>query len=216
MKNISPILRSKKQARQFYDRMSGKYDWLTYSEKPLIRKGVEALSPLPGEHILEIGCGTGTGMALMNQAIHNSERSPNKIFGLDISHQMLLISQEKTNANLIQGDAANLPLKASAFDALFCSFTLELFSEADIPIILQSFHRALKPNGRLVVIALVKPPENVAVKIYEFAHRLFPVAIDCRPIPLKDILINNGFQIASEARFMNWGLPVERVLCFPA
>jgi ubiquinone/menaquinone biosynthesis C-methylase UbiE len=216
MKNISPILRSKEQARHYYDWISGIYDWLSLSEKPLIEKGIEALSPQPGERILEIGCGTGLGIALMNEAIDSPKGRANTIIGLDISHQMLLISQEKTNANLIQGDAANLPLKASAFDALFCSFTLELFSEADIPIILQSFHRALKPNGRLVVIALVKPPENVAVKIYEFAHRLFPVAIDCRPIPLKDILINNGFQIASEARFMNWGLPVERVLCFPA
>jgi hypothetical protein len=43
--HIAPILRSKGQARKYYNRISGIYDWLTISEKPLIQQGVETLNP---------------------------------------------------------------------------------------------------------------------------------------------------------------------------
>ena len=58
--SVAPILRTKEQARRYYDRISPLYDWLTASEKPLIEKAVTALAPQTGETILEVGSGTGT------------------------------------------------------------------------------------------------------------------------------------------------------------
>lgn len=216
MNRIAPILRSKQQARQFYNRISRIYDWLTASEEPLIRKGIEKLSPRPGERILEIGCGTGTGLVRMERAVSNLGDTTGSIVGLDLSHQMLIESQKKSQTDLLQGDATKLPVRSEIFDGVFCSFTLELFPEEEIPIVLGEIRRVLKSQGRLVVIALAKPPENMAVRLYEFAHKVFPVAIDCRPIPLKHILETNGFQIEAEMQFMNWGLPVELVRSMPA
>lgn len=209
--HIAPILRSKEQARQYYNRISGIYDWLTISEKLLIKKAVETLNPQAGERILEIGCGTGTALAALQKTVSDSE----DFFGLDLSHQMLLKSQRKSDASLIQGDAVNLPLLSSRFDGVFCSFTLELFPEDELPVVLQEIRRVLNPGGRLVVIALSAEPNNLAVKLYEFAHRLFPVAVDCRPIPLQRILTENNFQVQSADLFMNWGLPVKRIACTP-
>ncbi|MFW5714225.1 MAG: class I SAM-dependent methyltransferase [Brevefilum sp.] len=211
MKNITSVPRSKEQAQNYYDRISGIYDWLTASEKPLIKKGVNLLSPKPDERILEIGCGTGPGLKFIEENSKGSAR----VAGLDLSRNMLLKSREKTSAGLIQADAAKLPISHSRFDGVFCSFTLELFSENEIPSVLREIHRILRSDGRLVAVALSKYPENLAVTLYEFAHQLFPVALDCRPIPLKQILEDNDFRVITEEKLMNWGLPVEMVECKP-
>ena len=211
MKQLTPILRSKEQARRYYNRISGIYDWLTASEKSLIKNGVDTLSPQAGEKILEIGCGTGTGLKF----ILNKLNASGTVVGLDLSHKMLLESKAKTSANLLQGDASELPITRAVFDGVFCSFTLELFSEKEILIVLKEIHRVLHTDGRLVVIALAKHPYTLAVRLYEVAHKLFPVAVDCRPIPLRQIIEENGFKILSTDKMMNWGLPVERVECKP-
>ncbi|MDY6873726.1 MAG: hypothetical protein SVR81_07145 [Chloroflexota bacterium] len=57
-----PVALPKADAQRYYDRLSKIYDWLTASERSLIEKNVSVLSPTKGETILEIGCGTGTGL----------------------------------------------------------------------------------------------------------------------------------------------------------
>jgi ubiquinone/menaquinone biosynthesis C-methylase UbiE len=209
VKAIAPVTRSKDQARRYYNRISGIYDWLTASEKPLIEKGVQMLCPNPGETILEIGCGSGMGLELIAEKVSQS----GAVVGLDLAHQMLLESREKANAFLLQGDGARLPLQRGLFDGIFCSFTLELFAEEEIPQVLGEIRRALKPDGRLVVVALTQMPVTVALRLYELAHSLFPVAVDCRPIPLQHLLRKHGFMILSTNQFMNWGLPVKIIAC---
>lgn len=209
--HITPIPRSKGQARQYYNRISGIYDWLTISEKPLIQQGVETLNPQAGECILEIGCGTGRALAALQKTVGDSE-----IFlGLDLSHHMLLRSQKNSEASLIQGDAIKLPLLSRGFAGVFCAFTLELFPEDEIPVVLQNIRRVLNPGERLMAIALSAKPEDPAVKLYEFAHKLFPVAVDCRPIPIERILIENNFRVQSLNLFMNWGLPIKQIASTP-
>ncbi len=212
MKPIAPIERSKDQARQYYNRISGVYDWLTASEKPLIKKGVQLLSPQPGETLLVIGCGSGTGLKLIQRAVRGSCQ----LTGLDIAHQMLRESHKKTSAFLVQGDGVDLPFEDKEFDGVFCSFTLELFAEEEIPRVLGEIRRALASNGRLVVVALSSEPNNLAVRVYAGFHKLFPVAVDCRPIPLNQILAQNGFRILEEKQVMNWGLPVRITSSKPA
>lgn len=204
MKPIAPILRSKEQARRFYSRISTFYDLLTASEKPLIMKGIAALHPLPGESILEIGCATGIGLGMIERIMEGQGFS----LGLDLSYDMLQACRKKTSGNLLQGDAGYLPLSSAQFDGVFCSFTLELFSQDQIEQVLKEIRRVLKPEGRLLVAALSSHRENLATKLYGAAHRLFPVAVDCRPIPVDRILQENGYEIRSAKEYMNWGLPI--------
>ena len=212
MKPFAPVTRSREQARQYYNRISGIYDWLTSSEKPLLEKGVEMLSPQSGESIFEIGCGSGTGLKLISESLSKS----GTIIGLDLAHQMLLESQKKSEAGLVEGDGSNIPLQDEQFDGVFCSFTLELFPAKEIPRVLGEIRRLLKPEGRLIIVALSVNPHTLAVKLYEFAHKLFPVAVDCRPIPLESILNENGYRIQTKTELMNWGLPVKIIASEPA
>lgn len=213
MSALLPIKRSKAQARRFYDRISGIYDVLTASEKPVIKQGLDLLDVQPGEHVLEIGCGTGSAL----QWIHNNASTPAGVLGLDLSRQMLLKSQQKTSRLqhpplLIQGDGVKLPLAKAAFDAIFMSFTLELFSEAEIKTVLGECRRALKPSGRLGVVSLADTPRTLPLRLYELAHQLFPVAVDCRPIPVIDLLQTNGFEVKTAIKERNWGLPIHLTL----
>ncbi len=213
MSELLPIKRSKAQARRFYDRISGIYDILTASEKSLIKQGLDLLAVQPGEHVLEIGCGTGSGF----QWLLETTPPPVWVVGLDLSHQMLLKSKQKNSGAQpqplhVQGDGVKLPFPKAVFDALFMSFTLELFSEADISALLGECRRVLKSSGRLGVVSLADTLRTFPLRLYELAHQLFPVAVDCRPIPLPNLLEANGFEVKAVINQRNWGLPIHLTL----
>ena len=214
MTEMLPVNRTKDQARRYYDRISCIYDWLTKSEKKFIKEGVDRLSTSPGETVLEIGPGTGTGLKLIAEALS----AQGCVVGVDLSYEMLTESKEATRKSnpapfLVQGDGVNLPLQGNQFDAVFCSFTLELFSQDEIGTVLKEIKRLMKPSGRLSVVALAQNPRTLPVCAYELIHQLFPVAVDCRPIPLIDLLSSHDLNILETEKLMNWGLPVHIVLC---
>jgi demethylmenaquinone methyltransferase/2-methoxy-6-polyprenyl-1,4-benzoquinol methylase len=208
-----PVQRSKEQARSYYDRLSGIYDWLTASERSLIEQGVAVLAPQPGETLLEIGCGTGTGLAAMAECLQQQ----GQLFGLDLSFKMLQKAdqrkaQQSTPIQLIESSADKIPLPSGTVDGVYCAFTLELFSQDEMVTVLNEVKRILKPGGRLAVASLSFEPHNLMVRLYEWGHRTFPVALDCRPIPAERLLAEADFKIMNKQKFMNWGLPVDIIL----
>ncbi len=83
---ISRVRRSKAAARASYDRMSGWYDWMAgSSEKGFTEQGLELLCVQPGEHVLEIGCGTGQSLL----ALSHAAGAIGRVYGLDLSSGML-------------------------------------------------------------------------------------------------------------------------------
>jgi ubiquinone/menaquinone biosynthesis C-methylase UbiE len=76
-----------------------------------------------------------------------------------------------------------------------------------IPLVLEECRRVLARKGRLTVVSLAEGT-NLAVHLYTWLHRRFPGYLDCRPIPLEQVIQDAGFETISRERISLWGLPV--------
>lgn len=213
---IERVTRTRQEAKSHYDRLSGWYDLLTNpSERKSRDLGLKLLRVVEGEKALVIGSGTGHGILTLAQAVGDT----GKVFGIDLSEGMLEVARERVSAaglaervQLQRGDATMLPFAAEFFDAVFMSFTLELFDTPEIPIVLQECRRVLKMDGRICVVAMSKlGKERFMVKLYEWAHRKMPGYVDCRPIYVREAVEEAGFRAAEIINNSIWGLPVEIV-----
>ena len=210
---ISRVTRTKLQAKAAYNRLSNWYDFLEGGfENKAIVTGITMLRPQQGEKILELGFGTGISIIHLARRVGDS----GKVYGLDLSEGMLHRSQTKVakeglspKVELMIGDAVNLPYQSGTFDAVFMSFTLELFDTPEIPLVLGECRRVLKPIGRICIVSMSKKGHGIMLSIYEWAHRTFPRYIDCRPIFLGKVLKESEFNILESKNFNIWGLPVE-------
>ncbi|MBS3817989.1 class I SAM-dependent methyltransferase [bacterium] len=216
---ITKVKRSKDEARKTYNRLAGIYDVLSGpGERRLIVKGLRMLNPEAGEGILEIGFGTGYALARLAESVGTE----GKVQGIDISERMLERSRKRLKskgmldrASLVRGDASSLPYGADSLDAVFASFTLELFDTSEIFTVLQECRRVLKPEGRIVVVGLSKEGGLGLVKrLYERLHQRFPAWLDCRPIRVAKFLEQAGFRIAVQDVDSLWGLGLETVRAF--
>jgi len=200
-----------------YDRLSHVYDLLAgSSEMPFINLGLELLRVEPGESVLEIGCGTGKALVELCQQVTKK----GNVYGLDLSYGMLQAASKRLteiryleNAPLICGDGASLPYASGVFSSVFMSFTLELFDTPEIPLVLAESWRVLEPDGRIGVVAMLKPIQaSLIVRLYEWLHAHFPTYVDCRPIIAGEMIRSAGFRLEKQLVKSMWGLPVELLL----
>lgn len=214
--------RPKAAARAIYDRLSRRYDLLagTAERKPR-EAALDLLAPVAGETILEIGCGTGYALSRLARAVGDT----GMVHGLDLSRGMLEVARRRLvdagladRVSLRVGDGATLPYPDSAYDAVFMSFTLELFDTPEIPLVLAECRRVLRPGGRLAVVALSRKCKGslsrAMVGLYEWFHERLPGYVDCRPIYIDDALTASGFEVKDRRPMGMWGLPVEAVVGF--
>lgn len=213
---ILRVFQTKAETKAFYDKISHVYDLLSeHSEGPVRRAGLEKLDARPGEKVLEIGFGTGHSLVSLAQSVGPA----GKVYGLDLSEGMLRVARDNLHkagladrVELSCGDGVQLPYPPDLLDAIFLSFTLELFDTPEIPKVLAECKRVLKPGGRVVVVGVSREGEGgVILHAFEWTHRHFPNLVDCRPIFVRRSLEAAGFRIASAERKWMW-VPVEVVL----
>ncbi|MHB8970647.1 MAG: class I SAM-dependent methyltransferase [Pirellulaceae bacterium] len=213
--DVLRVFQTKSETKAFYDKIASVYDVLAeQSERPMREAGIRFLAPGPGEHLLEIGFGTGHILAELAKAVGPTGR----VTGIDISENMLVYAQNQlTTEGLIDrvslncGDAEKLPYSDGSMDGVFMCFTLELFDTPDIPTVLAECWRVLRPGGRVVVVAVSKEgKEGFIVHAFEWTHRHFPNLMDCRPIYVRRALEAMGFVIEESLTESMW-VPVEIV-----
>jgi ubiquinone/menaquinone biosynthesis C-methylase UbiE len=215
-KQTSRVTRGKSEAKSTYDRISRAYDLITgKKEKKTAEIGLKLLNIQREEKILEIGFGTGNALLEIARSVSESGRA----YGLDISIGMLEVTRKKLykyhllqRVELITGDAVRLPYDDKMFDSIFMSFTLELFDTPEIPVVLNECKRVLSDDGRICVVSMSRNGRGLALYLYEWAHRIFPKYIDCRPIFLANALEDAGFQLLKSMIIKMWRLPVEIAL----
>jgi ubiquinone/menaquinone biosynthesis C-methylase UbiE len=211
-------LKPMEETRAWYNRISGVYDLLEGRyEKAAIEAGLRLLDVQPGERVLEIGFGPGHALV----SLAGSVGTEGQVSGVDISDEMYKMAKDAVERAgftgrvvLIRGDARTLPFTDGFFDAVFMSFTFELFSDADIPVLLGECRRVIGEGGRLCVVSLLKTESpGIAGWIYDRLHELFPGHIDCRPIALPELLGGAGFTVSRAEESSLWGLAVGIALC---
>ena len=124
---------------------------------------VRAADAQPGEHILDIGCGSGTSTFVLAEQVGTQ----GYILGVDISEQLVAVASAATpDAWPVEfrcADAATAPLPAQEFDLLFSRFGVMFF---DDPVAAFTHMRgALKLGGRLAFVCWRGAQENDWVRL---------------------------------------------------
>jgi len=212
-----PVERDTTAAQATYDRLAGIYDLV---EAPFERRaravGLRLLAARPGEPVMEVG--PGTGPTLVTLAGQVGPRG--YVVGVDLSARMaararrrLVHAGHRGRTGVVRGQADRLPIGAGAVDAVTMSFVLDLIDTDQIAAVLAECRRVLRPGGRLAVVALdlVDRPPTTA-RLYLWGHRHLPRLLDCRPIPVADLLTATGWQAHAVRHLSTAGLPVAAAL----
>lgn len=140
--------------RRYWDRESDAYQadhdadlaeralaWGVFRHPELGPEGLNALGPVAGRTVLELGCGAARfGAAL---AEHGAV-----VTGLDLSARQLHHARQRAGSlALVQASAVTLPFPGAAFDLVFCDHGALSF--CDPAATLPEVARVLRPGGRL-------------------------------------------------------------------
>ncbi|WP_323776141.1 methyltransferase domain-containing protein [Leisingera sp.] len=112
------------------------------------RASFDALTPLPGDRILDLGCGNG----LLTLELARAVGPAGHVTGLDASPDMLAAARSRlegrANTTLAEGDAARLPFEPESFTKAVSVQVFEYLT--DRRPALRALHTVLQPGGRLV------------------------------------------------------------------
>jgi ubiquinone/menaquinone biosynthesis C-methylase UbiE len=131
----------------FFDRIAPSYDaWAGGQHARVAARLVELVAPQRGEHVLDVGTGTGLVAHLVAPRVR-----PGTVIGIDLSDRMLSIARSKGGKNLqFLGMAAErLVFKPATFDLVTMGEALAYF--ADPTDGLAEANRVLRSGGRLAV-----------------------------------------------------------------
>ncbi|MBY0579726.1 MAG: class I SAM-dependent methyltransferase [Burkholderiales bacterium] len=131
-----------KQYDAWYNTQRGK--WIGEEEYRLI---VSMLAPLPGETLLDVGCGTGYfTRQFANDAIVRS------VIGVDADFNMIRFASEQSNQgiNFMAADACKLPFRDKSFDLVVSVTALCFIREEKAAL-----QEMLRVTKRQVVLGLL-------------------------------------------------------------
>jgi SAM-dependent methyltransferase len=139
--------------------------WTAFQERidavfaPLTATALEAADPLPGESVIDVGCGCGATVLELARRVGPSGR----VMGLDVSGPMAgrarerIAAAELKNAEVVVADAATRDLSGTDANLLFSRFGVMFF--VDPTAAFANLRSAMRPTGRLM-FACWRPLED--------------------------------------------------------
>jgi ubiquinone/menaquinone biosynthesis C-methylase UbiE len=131
-----------------YRSIAGIYDRLIEPMQAGVRKvALDVIPAQPGWEVLDVGCGTGTGLAPYADAGCT-------VVGVDVSPSMLSKAADRLGdqAQLHLGDGESLPFDTDRFDLVTTSMVVhEVPAPARAPFVAE-MARVSKPGGRMLLI----------------------------------------------------------------
>lgn len=165
----------KSRVKRIFDNISKRYDFLNHFLSAGIdfywRKKSLKLTEINKEaSLLDVACGTG------DFAIAANKMGVHKIFGADLSLNMLKLFNQKKNwskGNIVQTVAEQMPFKNNSFTNITVGFGVRNFY--DILTGFKSFFRILKIHGKVTILEFRLPTNFLIRKIYMFYfHTVLP------------------------------------------
>ncbi len=136
--------------------------------------------------ILEVGCGTGWWLA-------GIDGHPNRLFGLDLSMQMLRAAcRRDLQASFVQARASGLPFQAGTIDFILCVNALHHFRNP--PAFTTEARRLIGQKGALVIVWM-NPHRRINWYLYDYFAGTYETDLQRYPPEsvLLEWLIEAGF-----------------------
>ena len=181
----------------------GHYERTAAQLLPAAHAVVERVAPVAGEHIVDVGCGTG------NAALLAAERGA-RVTGVDPAARLLEVARGRAaeqgldGVAFVSGEAAALPLADGEADALVSVFGVIFAPDAAGAV--AELARIAAPNGRIVLSAWI--PEGAISETARISREAVARAVGAPPAPppfpwhereaLAGLLEPHGFEVASE------------------
>jgi len=185
----------KTQVAGMFNSIARQYDFLNHFlsfgiDRYWRRKAIQALKDINPSAQIILDAATGTGdLAIATAKSFNRKPIPElvvapvitsnsitdelKIFGIDISEDMLAIGRKKIKKKhladtieLLTGDSEKLFFDDNKFDAVTVAFGVRNFE--NLAAGLKEFHRVLKPGGCAVILEFSYPTHPIIKKLYRF------------------------------------------------
>jgi SAM-dependent methyltransferase len=176
----------------FYDsiaRIEDKHFWFRKRNQiidTLVRQLIAAFQP--DYRVLEIGCGTGNVLKVLEQACPGA-----LVLGLDLHIEGLLFAHARLNSPLVQADLYHLPF-GSKFD-LVCAFDV-LEHLQDDESVLKYLYDIIAPGGFLFLTVPAHP------SLWSFLDEAYHHCRRYKPGDLEKKLTDTGFQVVYATQFM--------------
>jgi ubiquinone/menaquinone biosynthesis C-methylase UbiE len=194
----SRVKASRQEIVATYDGFAPVYADATVWEKETRETVVARAGIQPGQRVLDAGCGPG---AILVEAAERAGPS-GEVCGVDLSEKMLEESMRRARSaglqDRIQLERADLhhalPFEPDSFDVVLSTYVFDLIDTPEIPGVLGSLVRVIKPGGRIVLGSWTfgegshQPSSDLYLDVYE----RIKVDFACRPLHLEPYLQELG------------------------
>ncbi|MFG2409207.1 class I SAM-dependent methyltransferase [Streptomyces brevispora] len=184
--------------QDFFTARAADWDTRFPDDGPAYAAAVSALGLRAGDAVLDAGCGTGRALPALRDAVGPG----GTVLGADLTAAMLESAARAgrdRSGLLLQADAARLPLRSHALDAVFAAGLISHLPQPGRD--LAELARVVRPGG---LLALFHPIGRAALAA---RHGRNLTEADLRAEPnLRPLLTRSGWQldtyIDEEARFL--------------
>jgi len=159
-----------------FDSIAGRYDFLNHLlsagiDRHWRRQAIRSLTLTGRETVLDVCSGTAD---LAIAALDGS--GAKRVLGVDFAGEMLRVGLEKVTRgglapriSLVRGDAARLPVRDAAADAVTIGFGIR--NVEDTHEACREIARATKPGGRLAILEFAVPTFPIVRHVYLWYFR---------------------------------------------
>jgi len=156
------------EARRRYRELATGYDRGIRFIDPLRRRVIERMKLQGGDHVLDVGCGTGASFEALRAAVGDS----GQVTAIELTEEMAAVARHRiadsgwTNVEVIVGDAVNAPMPDEVDAALF--FLVHDLTR--MPDVITRVVRVIKPGGVVAALGPVTAqrwavPVNLIVRV---------------------------------------------------